>query len=345
MSIRIRTAFIAILVAMASLAGCGEAGAAITRLAVGEPGPDAYALVSGTDDPKVIPRQEAGGARTGDQPGLYGGTRKVASCDKDKLVKFLGDNPDKAKAWADVHHITPAGIPAFIEHLTPVVLRVDTAVTNHGYRSGEATSLQAVLQAGVGVLVDAHGVPVVKCNCGNPLTAPSKKTHPENGRYTGTKWPQFAKKKVTVIEAPAQEVKTLMLVDPVLGMIFPRPVGTEGESDGALAPMPPEAMPVSATPTAGPTDVSQSPPGEGPSTESATPGDPTGPAQEPSETPPASAQPTEGDSPAVTVEPQASAPEPQSEDPPPSQENQESNKVQDEPKSDPAAEPADPSPS
>jgi hypothetical protein len=340
MSIRIRTALIAIMVATGSLAGCGEAGAAITRLAVGEPGADAYTLVSGVDDPKVAPRADSGGERPGDQPGLYGGTRKVASCDKDKLVKFLGDHPDKAKAWADVHHITPAGIPAFIEHLTPVVLRVDTVVTNHGYRSGVATSLQAVLQAGVGVLVDAHGVPVVKCNCGNPLTAPQKKLNTVNGHYTGTKWPQFAKKRVTVIEAPAQEVKKLMLVDPDLGMIFSRPIGTEGESDGAPAPLPPEAMPVdSATPTTGPSDATQGPTGEAPSTEPAAPSEPTDPAQQPSETPPDSAPPAEVDPPVATAEPQSS-PEPQRNDPSPPQEN----KALDVPQSDPPAEPADPAP-
>jgi hypothetical protein len=341
MSCRIRTALIAIMVAMGSLAGCGEAGATITRLAVGEPGPDAYTLVAHTDDPKATRRMDSGGERTGDQPGLYGGTRKVAICDKDKLVKFLRDNPDKAKAWADVHHITPAGIPAFIENLTPVVLRVDTLVTNHGYRSGEATSLQAVLQAGVGVLVDAHGVPVVKCNCGNPLTAPTKKINAEKGHYAGAKWPEFAKKKVTTIEAPAQEVKNLMLVDPTLGMIFSRPVGTKGESDGPPVPMPPEAMPEPTTPTTPTTDPSGASPGPtdqvAPTGPAVTPGDSSDPSQPSSEPEHTSAPPPVDDSPEVTVEPQSSAPEPERSDPPAPAEN----KAPDEPKSDPAAAPAD----
>ena len=67
---------------------------------------------------------------------------------------------------------TPAGIGAYVDSLTPVVLTDDTLVTNHGYRDGHATTLPAVLQAGTAVMVDTLGVPRVKCNCGNPLTPP-----------------------------------------------------------------------------------------------------------------------------------------------------------------------------
>jgi len=315
----------AIMVAIGALAGCGEAGAAITRLAVGEPGPDAYTLVSGVDDPQVTRRADAGGAREGDQPGLYGGTRKAAGCDKDKLVKFLGDHPDKAEAWAGVHHVTPAEIPAFVGKLTPVVLRVDTLVTNHGYRGGEATSIPAVLQAGVGVLVDAHGLPVVKCNCGNPLTAPDRKIDLAESSYQGTKWPQFSQKKITVIEAPAQEVKSLVLVDPDLGMVFTRPTGTEGESDGAPAPMPPEAMP---EPSATPGGGSQAPSGDVPS---ALPSDTPGGSDDPSPKPePTSQQPAPDVTrePVETAAPRSAEPEPEHNIAPP-----------EEPKAEPAADP------
>ncbi|MEO5878025.1 MAG: DUF6777 domain-containing protein [Streptosporangiaceae bacterium] len=312
MRIRIRMALL--VVAAGSLAGCAQAGAAITRLAVGEPGPDAYTLVSGTDDPKVTRRVEAGGERAGDQPGLYGGTRRAAGCDKDKLVRYLKDNPDKAAAWAGVHRITAAAIPAFVGRLTPVVLRVDTFVTNHGYRSGEATSMPAVLQAGVGVLVDARGVPVVKCNCGNPLTAPDKEINTADSRYEGTKWPQFSAEKVTVVEPPAQEMTSLMLVDPVLGMIFPRPAGTEGESDGVPAPVPPGAMADPAAPTPAPGGSEPVRPGPDrpagdPTAADPTTADPTGrrwPTTESSGT-----ELTGGvERPVVTVEPPRPSPEP-----------------------------------
>ena len=67
----------------------------------------------------------------------------------------------------------PGSVPAFLRGLTPVVLRADTRVTNHGFRDGSATSFQSVLQAGTAVLVDDHGAPRVRCACGNPLKAPN----------------------------------------------------------------------------------------------------------------------------------------------------------------------------
>lgn len=40
-----------------------------------------------------------------------------------------------------------AQIPGYVSELTPMVLIVDTRVTNHGYRNGAPTTFQAVLQA------------------------------------------------------------------------------------------------------------------------------------------------------------------------------------------------------
>src|SRR5690606_26104765 len=74
--------------AAAALTGCGEAGATITRLTVGTPGPDPYAAASGTDKPGVRARTAAGTTTvtgktvTGDSPGLYGGTRRASTCDR-----------------------------------------------------------------------------------------------------------------------------------------------------------------------------------------------------------------------------------------------------------------------
>jgi hypothetical protein len=65
MSTKIRTAVITLLLLMASATACGDAGATITRLAVGDPGPDAYTLAAGAeDDPQVSRRAEAGGQVT-----------------------------------------------------------------------------------------------------------------------------------------------------------------------------------------------------------------------------------------------------------------------------------------
>nr|WP_282204450.1 DUF6777 domain-containing protein [Kitasatospora fiedleri] len=81
----------------------------------------------------------SGGAVDGGQPGLYGGTREVASCDVPKLSGYLAANTDKARAWAGVEGIGSSQIDGYLNGLTPVVLRQDTRVTNHGYQSGQAT--------------------------------------------------------------------------------------------------------------------------------------------------------------------------------------------------------------
>src|SRR5262245_22648025 len=126
---------IVLVFAGASLAGCSGAGATITRLTVGQPGPDACQLVSNTDQQNVKPKQSSGGQQSGDTAGLYGGTRRASSCDRDKLIAFLRENPDKARAWAAVRQISAAEIPAYVSRLTPVILRTDTLVTNYGYRN------------------------------------------------------------------------------------------------------------------------------------------------------------------------------------------------------------------
>ncbi|XRQ13666.1 DUF6777 domain-containing protein [Actinomadura welshii] len=238
-----------------ALTGCGDAGATITRLTVGTPGPDPYAPMAGTDRTGVQERPQAGGTAAGDSPGLYGGTRQEATCDPQKLVAFLQANPDKAKAWAGALGIPVGDIPRYVSGLTPVLLRTDTLVTNHGYRNGEATSGPAVLQAGMGVLVNGYGVPAVKCNCGNPLTRPEKKIVPDDASYTGRSWPEFEKRNVTRVrprESGKGTIASFVLVDPEGTMGFERPRATGGEADGPPAELP-------ATETEVPTSDSPSP--------------------------------------------------------------------------------------
>ncbi|MEV8022869.1 DUF6777 domain-containing protein [Streptomyces sp. NPDC086554] len=57
----------------------------------------------------------------------------------DAQVRFLVADQGKARAFAQASGISQADIPGFPRGLTPVVLRADTRVTNHGYRSGQAT--------------------------------------------------------------------------------------------------------------------------------------------------------------------------------------------------------------
>jgi hypothetical protein len=211
--------------------GCGDAGATITRLTVGTPGPDPYSPMSGVDQVHVV-SQTQGGTKGGDTPGLYGGTRQASACDKARLVAFLRANPEKAQAWAGVQGIPVEQIPSFVERMTPVLLRSDTLVINHGYRNGEATTAPAVLQAGMGVMVDEYGTPTVKCNCGNPLTRAEKKISTKGAKYSGPKWPDFSKSKVTRVERSKGAVVGFVLVDPDAKTGFQRPRATEGQDDG-----------------------------------------------------------------------------------------------------------------
>jgi hypothetical protein len=238
--------------------GCGDAGATITRLTVGTAGPDPYVLMSGTDRQRITTSPRGGGTKDGDAPGLYGGTRQAATCDPAKLVAFLQANPGKARAWASVHKIKAADIPGFVAKLTPVLLRVDTLVVNHGYKNGEPTTMTAVLQAGMGVLVNQYGVPVVKCNCGNPLSQPDEKISTGNAKYTGASWPGFTKRKVTKIRTK-RAVTSFVLVDPDATMGFERPAATAGGQDGPPVEVPEEERAVPSPDDSGSVDPSTSP--------------------------------------------------------------------------------------
>ena len=118
--------------------------------------------------------------------GLYGGTRSQV-CNTEVMATFFDAHPDRAAAWARAQGIAVSQIRPFLRSLTPVVLRTDTAVTNHGFRNGTANAYQAVLQSGTAVLVDEHGVPRVRCACGNPLDQPTARGHI---RFTGQPWPE-----------------------------------------------------------------------------------------------------------------------------------------------------------
>ncbi|WP_285736897.1 DUF6777 domain-containing protein [Kitasatospora phosalacinea] len=174
----------------------------------------------------------SGGTVNGGQPGLYGGTREVASCDVPKLSGYLAANSDKAHAWAGVEGIDSSQINGYLNGLTPVVLRQDTRVTNHGYENGQAPAYQAVLQSGTAVLVDSQGVPRVRCACGNPLTPPSG----TGGTYTGTAWPSFHPDGVVTVQPAPAPVTEIVLVDQATGRQFDRPVGGTGGTDGSASP-------------------------------------------------------------------------------------------------------------
>lgn len=190
---------------------------------------DTDATASSGDDDRV----EVTSA-TGSEPGLYGGTQDQSTCDRQQLIDFLTDpaNAAKAEAWAGVQAISVSAIPDFIESLTPLRLRFDTRVTNHGFRDGRATTLQSVLQAGTAVLVDARGIPRVRCACGNPLLEPqATATTPT---FTGTPWTGFTPAsitRITVVQNVDVFVVTNIVDNRSTDTTFSRPSGTDGGDD------------------------------------------------------------------------------------------------------------------
>nr|WP_329124101.1 DUF6777 domain-containing protein [Streptomyces sp. NBC_01353] len=165
----------------------------------------------------------------GSAAGLYGGTRNVASCDVEQQVRYLADEPAKNAAFASVQKISANEVPRYLRSLTPLQLRVDTRVTNHGYRGGAASPYQAVLQAGTAVLVDDRGVPRVRCACGNPLTVPVPQKAPKT---TGTAWPGYQPSQVVVVAPSVKVVNVFVVYDPEDDGWFARKPGDhKGQQD------------------------------------------------------------------------------------------------------------------
>ncbi|MCU1450170.1 MAG: hypothetical protein JWP02_2340, partial [Acidimicrobiales bacterium] len=182
--------------------------------------------------PSIAPAQQQGAvtSASGAQPGLYGGTQNNASCNVAQMIDFLGSNPAKADAFASVQRIRRDQIASYLNSLTPVILQSDTRVTNHGFKNGQATSFQAVLQAGTAVLVDNYGIPRVRCACGNPLTPPvAVRSSPT---YTGPRWAGFSPTTIVVVNAPTTVINTFVLIDVNTGRQFTRPAGSQGTRDG-----------------------------------------------------------------------------------------------------------------
>jgi hypothetical protein len=171
-----------------------------------------------------VPVSEAlalgGGTKKGDEPGLYGGLRKKQSCSKNTLVEFLKHpaNRQKAAEWTKIQGLGDADkIEGFIKNLTPVLLRNDTLVKNHDYKKGKAVPFDALLEAGIAVLVDLNGKPVVQCSCGNPL---GTFEHDADGikvefKDKNKKWKSYDLRKIVKVEPTDtnDEVKSYELVD------------------------------------------------------------------------------------------------------------------------------------
>ncbi|NUR41344.1 MAG: hypothetical protein HOV73_14795 [Streptomyces sp.] len=298
--------------------GSGKDGEVFLQ-AASKTGPDPFTESTATDSsaPPVSasPAGESTAANAvrgvdGGAPGLYGGTRNVSSCDVEAQIKALQAAPAKNRAFASVAGVQPSGVPAYLRALTPVQLRMDTRVTNHGYRDGAATSYQAVLQTGTAVLVDGHGVPRVRCACGNPLAPPvAQRSTPQR---TGDSWPAYRPSNVVVVTPSVTVINVFVIYDPDDDQWIARHRGDTGHkdqhADPPTHPSPSVTMTTPSPPTSPPTTPSSPEPCV--STDTATPTDtPTGtPTDSATPCPPTSASPS---SPPPNIEPLV--PEPQTE--------------------------------
>ncbi|MFJ4779962.1 DUF6777 domain-containing protein [Streptomyces sp. NPDC088762] len=232
---------------------------------VASAGPHPFTASSATGESAPVqpplPNPTGEGIRTVNAatPGLYGGTERLGSCDIEQQVRYLTSDDAKARAFAEASNIEQAKLPDFLRGLTPVVLRADTRVTNHGFRDGTADGFQAVLQAGTAVLVDEHGMPRVRCACGNPLLSPrAPKGSPVQ---KGEPWSGYQPNQVIVIEPTTQVINNLLIVNVADNTWIERKRGDDGAQDRAPQVPPPY------DPAEGIPDGPVTPPG-------ATPGEP-----------------------------------------------------------------------
>ncbi|GHE36426.1 hypothetical protein GCM10017778_19300 [Streptomyces vinaceus] len=254
---------------------------------------------------------------SGAAPGLYGGTQSVASCDVEKQIRALSAQPAKNGAFASALGIPPRAVPGYLRSLTPVQLRTDTRVTNHGYRDGKATAYQAVLQAGTAVLIDDRGVPRVRCACGNPLGPPV--ALPADPVRQGQPWSTYQPSKVVVIAPSETVVHKFVIYDHHDHRWFERDRGDhEGEHD---KPVPPPVLPTAPVTPSHPAHASSSAPASEPPPSPSPAGSAPASSPPPASPPPSSGPPSKPASKPVSTPPaskEASRPasEPASEPPP-----------------------------
>ncbi|WP_228044171.1 DUF6777 domain-containing protein [Streptomyces ferrugineus] len=299
--------------------GTGKSGEVFLQ-AADRTGPDPFTASTAKDSSAapVTPSPPTGSEPSnavrgvdGGAPGLYGGSRNVAACDVEKQITYLREVPAKNDAFASVSRVEPSDVPAYLRSLTPVQLRLDTRVTNHGYVDGAATSYQAVLQTGTAVLVDDRGEPRVRCACGNPLTRPVAQQG--TPRHTGDSWPSFRSSNVVVIAPSTTIIDVFVIYDEDDDQWVARHRGDDGGKDRKTdrpkqpTPSPSLSTPTSPTSPSSPSTPQTSTPETSPQTS------PTEPTTTEPETPdtPTTQLPPDGDT-ATTSQSAPTGPAPQS---------------------------------
>lgn len=195
----------------------GKSLAAMSYISSEDPGPDPFMESSVNEKAVAAPSNSnlvntsSQGAIAGNDPNLYGGSGQLSVCDADALVANLNGNDDLNAAFAQGIGINASDVPRYVKSLTPVVLRQDTWVTNHGYDNGRATPYQSVLQRGTAVMVDAYGVPRVRCSCGNPLAeAWNGYTAPEASKAN---WDDYEPRSVVTIYETDITINNINVID------------------------------------------------------------------------------------------------------------------------------------
>ena len=191
--------------------------AAMSYISSSDPGPQIF--MGSVADPNVqtliddkgLKATPMGGGKDGSDPNLYGGSGELSVCDAVTLVKNLNQDLTLKAAFASGVGVRAEDVATYVESLKSVILMQDTWVTNHGYEGGKATPYQSVLQKGTAVLVDAKGVPRVRCACGNPLaeawdgyTAPTEST---------AFWDGYDSKKVVAVVESEKSAAELSVTD------------------------------------------------------------------------------------------------------------------------------------
>ena len=215
------------------LSGSEDASAEVILEPTAASGADPFTESVATEEVELaggeVEQVSGGGASVesvdGSTPGLYGGTGEEAVCDPEALVAFLEDNPDKAAAFAAPLAIKPKDIGDYVASLTPVILREDTRVTNHGFTGTVANPFQAVLQAGTAVMVDDLGIPRVRCACGNPLAEPEEAASPE---FSGEQWQDFDSGRLAAVAPAAEPIETFELTNVNTGETYEQAAGGVG---------------------------------------------------------------------------------------------------------------------
>jgi hypothetical protein len=184
----------------------------------------AFAAVPNIGNGSVPGSASGSGIRSvrGSTSGLYAGSGSQPVCDATALVTLLGDSGDKGQAWVDGLNsdstlqwsggakLSVDDVTTFVTELTSVFVRADTRLTGHGLLLGHDVPYQSVLQKGTAVLVDAQGVPRIRCASGSPLTAPEPAAKP---KYRGTEWAGFSQERLVIVLPATTTLDTLRIVD------------------------------------------------------------------------------------------------------------------------------------